>query len=123
MDQISSTSLISNIQVLGSIRDGWMLTPTGLSWCLANASSGVNQSPTDQIHREIARVKKTEAFSKIAANKVEEVSDNDLKALLRIDEYFSTRNRRERVVAFTNAAVIDHRLRPLLTMLKQRGFI
>lgn len=114
---------VKNKRVLGSIRDGWMLTPKGLSWCLDNASSGPNQSTTEQMHKEIARAKKTEAFSKMEANKVEEISDNDLKALLRIDEYFSARNRRERVASFANLAVIDSRLRPLLPTLKQRGFI
>ena len=112
-----------NRRVFGSIRDGWMLTPKGLSWCLANASSGISQSVTDQMHKEIIRAKKTDAFSKMLANKGEQISDNDLKALLRVDEYFSPRNRRERVVALANSAVIDPQLKPLLTVLKQRGFI
>ena len=112
-----------NRRVLGSIRDGWMLTSNGLSWCLANASSGISQSVTDQIHKEITRARKTDAFIKILANKGEQISDNDLKALLRVDEYFSPRNRREHVVALANSAVIDPQLMPLLTVLKQRGFI
>lgn len=110
-------------RVFGSIRDGWMLTPEGLSWCLAGSSITMNQSAVDQIHKEIARAKKTDAFAKIAANKQEETSDNELRVVLRIDEYFSPRNRRERAMALANAAVIDPQLRPILITLKQRGFI
>jgi len=110
-------------RVLGSIRDGWMLTPQGLLWCLANVSGATNQSPVEQIHKEIARIKKSEAFNKLAEDKVNEITDNDLKALLRIDEYFSQRNRSERILALANAAVIEPQLKPVLTILKQRGFI
>lgn len=110
-------------RVLGSIRHGWMLTPQGLSWCLENASAETNQSPIEQIYKEIARIKKSEAFNKVTAGRVKEITDNDLKALLRIDEYFSPRNRSERILALANAAVIDHQLSPVLTTLKERGFI
>ena len=110
-------------RVLGSIRHGWMLTPQGLSWCLENVSGEMSRSPIEQIHKEIARIKKSEAFNKVVSDMVKEITDNDLKALLRIDDYFSPRNRSERILALANATVIDPQLRPALTTLKQRGFI
>jgi len=110
-------------RVLGSIRHGWMLTPQGLSWCLDNVSAETNQSPIEQIYKEIARMKKSEAFNKVTADKMAEITDDNLKAFLRIDEYFSPRNRSERILAFANAAVIEPQLKPVLTTLKQRGFI
>jgi len=110
-------------RVLGSIRHGWMLTPQGLSWCLQNVSGETNQSSIDQMCKEIGRIKKSEAFNKLATDRIKEITDNDLKALLRIDEYFSPRNRSERISAFANAAVIETQLKPVLATLKQRGFI
>jgi len=110
-------------RVLGSIRHGWMLTPQGLSWCLENVSTETNQAPVEQIHKEIARIKKSEAFNKVTAGKMVEITDDNLKAVLRIDEYFSPRNRSERILAFANAAVIEPQLKPVLTTLEQRGFI
>jgi TFIIF-interacting CTD phosphatase-like protein len=110
-------------RVLGSIRHGWMLTPQGLSWCLENVSAETNQSPIEQIYKEIARMKKSEAFNKVTAGRMAEITDDNLNAVLRIDEYFSPRNRSERILAFANAAVIEPQLKPVLTTLKQRGFI
>jgi len=110
-------------RVLGSIRHGWMLTPQGLSWCLENVTTETNQSPIEQIYKEIARIKKSEAFNKVTAGRMAEITDDNLKAVLRIDEYFSPRNRSERILAFANAAVIEPQLKPVLTTLKQRGFI
>lgn len=110
-------------RILGSIRDGWMLTPEGLSWCLADSNEKIYQSPVDQIRKEVARVKRTEAFTKIEANRLTELSEYDFKTLLRIDEYFSPRNRIERVAALANAAVIDKELLPVLSALKRCRFI
>jgi len=109
-------------RVLGSIRDGYMLTPDGLSWYLANAGSGDDQALIDELHREVDRVKKTAAFSKTLAGKVEEVSIADIEALLRVDQYFTARKRRERAVALANAAVLDSELRLVLANLRERGF-
>ena len=110
-------------RVLGSIRHGWMLTPHGLSWCLENVSGETSQSPIEQIHKEIARIKKNEVFNKVASSRMAEITDDDLKAVLRIDEYFSPRNRSERILAFANTAVIEPQLKPVLTTLKRKGFI
>jgi hypothetical protein len=112
-----------NRRVFGSIRHGWMLTPQGLSWCLKEVSAKTNPAPIEQIRKEIARIKKSEAFNKVATGRREEITDDDLKAVLRIDEYFSPRNRSERIIAFTNTTMIEPQLKPFITSLKRRGFI
>jgi len=109
-------------RVIGSIRDGWMLSPKGLHWCIANITNDARQSLMDQIQKEVARAKKTEAFTKTINNKIDEVSNVDVKILLRVDEYFSARNRRERVLALSNAALLDSQLDFVLTSLRERGF-
>jgi len=109
-------------RVLGSIRNGWMLTPEGLSWCLATASSGDNHTLVDELHQEVDHAKRTAAFSKTINGKVEEVSTLEVKALLRVNDYFTARNRRERIVALANAAVLDAQLRLVLTNLREQGF-
>jgi len=110
-------------RVLGSIRHGWMLTPHGLSWCLKNVSAETNRSPIEQIHKEIARIKKSEAFHKVTVGRMAEITDDNLNAVLRIDEYFSPRNRSERILALANTAVVEPQLKSVITTLKQRGFV
>jgi len=113
---------LANGRVIGSIRDGWMVTPQGLSWYLTTTGTKSNDAIVDQLRQEIARAKKTAAFHKAINNKIEEVSAAEVKALIRIDEYFSARDRRERAVALANAAVLDPRLGLVVDNLERRGF-
>lgn len=113
---------LPNRRVLGSIRDGWMLTPDGLSWCLAAASGGNNQSLVDELHREIDRAKKTAAFGKTISGRGGEVSVIEVETLIRVNDYFTARDRRERILALANAAVLDSQLRLVLTNLREQGF-
>lgn len=113
---------LPNRRVLGSIRDGWMLTPNGLSWCLNTASSGDNKTLLDELHGEINRAKKTVAFSKSISCRAEEVSLIEMDAFLRVNNYFTARDRRERILALDNAAVLDSQLHLVLTNLREQGF-
>lgn len=109
-------------RVLGSIRDGWILTPEGLSWCIATNAVGGGQSLINQLHQEVERAKRTAAFSKTIGGNEENVSTAEVEALLRVNEYFTARDRRERALALANAAVLDPQLRLVLTNLRERGF-
>ena len=122
--RISLKSELGSIKkrVLGSIRDGWMLTPEGLAWCLATVSREDNQALLDELQREIDRAKRTAAFSKTVNGKVEEVSMLEVEALLRVNNYFTARSRRERITALANAAVLDAQLCLVLANLRERGF-
>lgn len=113
---------LPNRRVLGSIRDGWMLTPDGLSWCLTTASGGDNRTLVDELHREIDRAKKTAAFAKTISGRGGKVSVIEVEALLRVNNYFTARDRRERILALANAAVLDSQLRLVLTNLREQGF-
>jgi len=50
------------------------------------------------------------------------VSTLEVEALLRVNDYFTARNRRERIVALSNAAVLDSQLRLVLANLRECGF-
>jgi hypothetical protein len=113
---------LPNGRVSGSIREGWMVTPGGLSWCLAAVSSGDNQGLMAELHQEIDRAKKTAAFSKTVGGRRSEVSVLEVEALIRVNDYFTARDRRERVLALANAAVLDSELRSILTDLREQGF-
>ncbi|MQF48951.1 hypothetical protein FIM08_03525 [SAR202 cluster bacterium AC-647-N09_OGT_505m] len=108
-------------RVIGSIRDGWMLTPNGLSWCLATLEPHLAESGANQFRNELSRYKRSEAFAKVTTDMESQVSEQDVNALLRIDEYFSPRNVRERIIALSNAAVVHTELMPLVQMLRVRG--
>ena len=112
----------SEARIIGSIRNGWMLTPEGFSWCLATPSSRDNQDVLRSLHQEIDRAKTTAAFSKTVDGRGEEVSILEVEALLRVNNYFTERVRRERVMALANAAVLDTQLRLALINLRERGF-
>jgi len=109
-------------RVTGGIRDGWMLTPIGLTWCLRNAEVGDAQALLDSIHKEADRAKKTAAFTKTIENREKEVSKTEVEAILRINEYSAARNRRERATALANAAMLDSELKYVLITLKRLGF-
>jgi len=111
-----------NRRIVGGIRDGWMLTPTGLSWCLTASGGGNNRSLIDELHQEIDRAKKTPAFIKTIGGRRDQVSVLEVENLIRVNDYFTARDRKERILALANAAVLDPQLRLVLATLKDQGF-
>lgn len=99
--------------IVGSKRDGWMLTRLGIDWCIAS-----KQDRTIAISPSGARIdprlflRQTEAFRKYQSQ--EPLSVHDLRQFLRVDDYSSKRRRRERVQAVINAAGDDWELRGLI---------
>ena len=119
---LKNESALTNRRVLGSIRDGWMLTPNGFSWCITTVGVSVDQTLIDQLHLEVDRVKKTTAFRKATDGRGQDVSDAEVETLLRVNEYFTDRDRRERALALANVAILDSQLHSVLSNLKERGF-
>ena len=112
----------SNNRVMGGIRDGWMLTPSGLTWCLETGVGGGDDTPISQLRHEVDRAKITQAFRKVTSHKPN-VPIGEVEDLLRVDSYFTARNRRERIAALANAAVLDRELAGVLTTLREMGLI
>lgn len=113
---------LPNRRVVGGIRDGWMLTPDGLSWCLGASDDRNDRSILDQLRREIERAKKTSAYSKATSDRTGEISAHEVESLIRVNDYFTARDRRERIMALANAAVLDPQLCSVLTNLRGQGF-
>jgi hypothetical protein len=109
-------------RITGGIRDGWMLTPSGLAWCMLNDRGRGNAALLDRVHGELERVKSTSAFGKALAGRLGDVSTVEVDALLRIDHYTTPRGRREKSLALANTAVLDKELQSVLTMLTDKGF-
>lgn len=108
-----------NGRIFGSIKNGWMLTPRGFSWCIANAGP-VNTSFMQSIREEISRVKKSKLVIKMLENKSIEVSLVDVNEFLRVDEYFSIRNKMERILLLRNISILDPNLEKIMDILLQR---
>ena len=106
-------------RIFGSIKNGWMLTPYGFSWCMVNVGP-INPTFMKSINEEIVRVKRSKLFAKIVANKSIEILPAEVNEFLRVDEYFSMRNKTERVLLLRNISVLDAKLQKVMDILLQR---
>jgi hypothetical protein len=76
----------------------------------------------EELHKEIDRAKRTPAFSKTISGRRDKVLALEVENLIRVNAYFTARDRRERILALANAAVLDPQLRLVLTNLREQGF-
>lgn len=103
--------------VTGSMRNGWMLTPNGVTWCMD--ASGMRQDEiSDQRKEAIAALLASEACVKYHRGESAAISVHDIRRFLRIDEYTSPRRRKERVQAALNAASGNPQLSALIEFLQ-----
>lgn len=101
----------------GGVRYGWMLTAAGIAWTLE--TPGVAPEPVHEaLTRHAALLRQTEAWEKFARVTPEEITVYDARRFLRVDEYTSTRRRKERVQAVTNIAAHDDGLSALVAYLR-----
>lgn len=84
----------------GSVRDGWMLTPVGVRWA-KKAAAGLSQGRPNAMEESLLD---SSAYEKFRARDGGSITVHDVRRLLKIDEYSTSRRRRERVQALTNAA-------------------
>ncbi len=103
--------------VTGSMRNGWMLTPAGLSWC-ARMSGQQRAVGPDHGTDGAVLLRQTDAYRKFEQEKGEEITVHDVRRFLRVDEYTSTRRRKERVQAVINTAHDDQQLSTLVRYLQ-----
>lgn len=99
--------------VTGGIRDGWQLTPAAVRRCEAFRGAAVSDPDADRIRRSAA----FRAWKKDGA---EIVTTPQVMDLLRVNEYFPTAKRRQRVVAFLNAVGGDTELSRFAAALQRR---
>ena len=111
-----------NSRIAGSIRDGWMLRPSGVSYCINLKSFVALQNIMEPIRRELSIVKTTPAFIKTVKGDIGNISGIDINSLLRVNPYFSIREVHDRVLALSNIAVFDRDLQTVLNRLITKGF-
>ncbi len=109
-----------NSRVVGSVKEGWMLSREGMNWCMDKGLLTSHPEVKIAIMDEINRLKKTRAFEKFEVGKGKEISESDVENFFRIDRYFSDRNKRERLTAVINVSIIASELQALVEGLVHR---
>ena len=94
--------------VSGGVRDGWMLTPSGLEQCSALLPLLELEPPASSDGgASRAEVRQTAAFVKFTTGAKRGINIHDIRALLKVDEYSTRRRRRERMQSLDNLAAGD----------------
>ncbi len=114
---LKDEALREGARIQGSLRDGYQMTPKGLQWAEEVLKSmpdttGLSSLTTTskQINAERHRLKNTEAFKKIVEGKTYNLMRRDYEAFLRINEYFPSNLRSERIVKIRNVVYGDAQL-------------
>src|SRR5205085_10442956 len=101
----------------GSMRNGWMLTTSGLEWCAQALGAPPVQRTVGQLNG-VAMLRQTDAFRKFHERQQDEITIYDTRRFLRVDEYTSARRRTERIQAALNAAAGDEEISALVAYLR-----
>jgi hypothetical protein len=115
--------------LLGSERDGWALTPAGLSF--ANAKHGVlakanltrtplNTKERNVIRRERERLLSSDAFAKFVSNQAGAISLQEAESFFRVDAYVTGEARVEKILKTKNRFGDDAELGPLINLLESK---
>ncbi len=114
--------------IKGSIKSGYMLSPTGIRWIQQNISNFNNIQESEyrkgsefhSLQVEINRIKKTKAFHQIIKGNLENISINSLYEFLRINEYFSQKKVLSRIHIIENSTILDEEVKSSWEFLKTR---
>jgi hypothetical protein len=115
--------------LVGSNREGWMLSPAGLKW-LRTLDLSTVQSVQSVKHRkdsiaaaqeaERARLHITRAYELFSKGRPEEITPQDFYEFARVNQYFQTKARQRRYTIIENATIDDGTLFELWDYLKER---
>ena len=115
--------------LVGSNREGWMLSPTGLKWITTLDLSDFQnaQSVKYRTHSilaaqeaERARLRVTKAYDLFCKGRPEEITSQDFYQFARVNEYFQTKARQRRYRIIENTIIDDETLSELWDYLKER---
>jgi hypothetical protein len=115
--------------LLGSERDGWTLTPAGVSF--ANTKHGVlakvnltrtplNIKERNLIKRERERMLSSDAFAKFSGDQAEAISLQEAESFFRVDAYVTGDARVEKILRTKNRFGDDAELGPLIRLLESK---
>jgi hypothetical protein len=115
--------------LIGSERDGWALTPAGVSF--ANKKQGVlakanltrtplNTKERNLIRRERERMLSSDAFTKYSSNQADTISLQEAESFFRVDAYVTGDARMEKILRTKNRFGDDAELGPLIRLLESK---
>lgn len=113
--------------VVGShSKEGWMLTPSGLSFAEANAARLEAQPKTrargrneQQQNRERIRLLSTAAFERFRAGQLNALTDEELNAFFRLNPYVREQAREKKITRIQNQFADDPELGELIGTLAE----
>ena len=109
-------------------KGGWMLSPAGLEWYRSRSGlepvegtgRGRKGSVADNLELERVRLRTTQAFEKLARGQLMEITLQEFREFVRINEYFQTKARQRRFNIIDNAVAESEDLRELWSFLMTR---
>jgi hypothetical protein len=115
--------------LIGSERDGWALTPAGVSF--ANKKQGVlakanltrtplNTKERNLIRRERERMLSSDAFTKFSSNQADTISLQEAESFFRVDAYVTGDARMEKILRTKNRFGDDAELGQLIGLLESK---
>lgn len=115
--------------LFGSERDGWTLTPAGVTF--ANAKNGflakanltrtpLNSNERNLIRRERERMLSSDAFAKFSSNQANTILQHEAESFFRVDAYVTGAARMEKILRTKNRFGDDAELGPLIKLLESK---
>jgi len=115
--------------LLGTEKDGWMLTDAGLRFAKSHVRDleqidlsrrAMNSKERNLIRRERERMFSSDAFTKFSANQADSISLQEAESFFRVDAYVTGEARMEKILRAKNRFGEDPDLGPLITLLESK---
>jgi len=114
----------------GNDDQGWILTPAGLEFCKKSKDifketvvrkKRISKVEKNFLNREQDRIIQTKAFNKFFNNKKEEITDEDIKDLFRVDDYSSKLDVQKRITNMLDNFKESETVYQLINTYKERA--
>lgn len=115
--------------LLGSFKEGWLLSEKGLSFAINNISklkhADLTRTPMARKelawqNREKVRLLASDAYKKIISHKADEITLREAEDFFRLDEYLQGTARDKKITRLVNTFANDQELKPVLAMISKK---
>lgn len=115
--------------ILGSRKDGWMLSAAGISWIrkqklvkgdIVQPSRTRRNASSENLAVEQTRMQMTQAYHLFHENRKEEISKEDYFQFAKINEYFKEKAKERRYAVIESAVSTNAELNAVWQFLKQK---
>lgn len=121
---LKNEALSPDTRLVGSVKNGYQLTPGGLEWSrkvergLREATPTETRDVAPKIEAERRRLRATTAFKKYSKGAVETLNRQDFDGFVRVNDYFPQAMRSQRIAKIENVVAGDGDLERVWTSLK-----